>query len=209
MLCYPSGPVREGEPPGLPRVAARCRARSGRGRRGRRECPSVTGKFQIRIRAGSSACVLKLGHWRVLRCGFASVASTVTVGTKWARRAARRPPAPLRTLLLMFDDSATPRASGRRGSNSPPHSLGFTPRIDTPRSIVAHRTRDEPDGCRGLIGRQSSVGHGPASEEKRGPGKPSAESITYAAAMRGDRDAERGRTPRRDPNAGVRESGLW
>ena len=40
-LCYPSGPVREGEPPGLPRLAARCRARCGRGRRGRRawHCP--------------------------------------------------------------------------------------------------------------------------------------------------------------------------
>ena len=67
----------------------------------------------------------------------------------------------------------------------PPYSLEFTPRTDTPRSIVAHRTRDGPDGCRGLIGRRSSVGHGPAAAEKRGPRKPSAESMAYAAAMRG------------------------
>ena len=48
-----------------------------------------------------------------------------------------------------------------------------------------------------------------AAAEKRGPRKPSAESMAYAAAMRGEREAKRRRTPRRDPNAGVRESGLW
>ena len=133
----------------------------------------------------------------------------VTVGPRWARRAARRPPAPLRTLLLMTSVSATQRRPRPGRRNSTPHSLDFTPRTDTPRSIVAHRTRDGPNGCRGLIGRRSSVGHGPAAAEKRGPRKPSAESMAYTAAMRGEREAKRRRTPRRDPNAGVRESGLW
>ena len=48
-----------------------------------------------------------------------------------------------------------------------------------------------------------------AAAEKRGPRKPSAESMAYVAAMRGEREAKRRRTPRRDPNAGLRESGLW
>ena len=48
-----------------------------------------------------------------------------------------------------------------------------------------------------------------AAAEKCGPRKPSAESMAYVAAMRGEREAKRHRTPRRDPNAGVRESGLW
>ena len=100
---------------------------------------------------------------------------------------------------------AAEAATGRR--NSPPHSLEFTPLTDTPRSMVAHRTRDGPDGCRGLIGRRFSVGYGPAAAERRGPRKPSG-SMTYTAAMRGEREAKRRRTPRRDPNAGVRESGL-
>ena len=117
--------------------------------------------------------------------------TTVTVGPRWARRAARRSPAPLRTLLLMTSVSATQRRPRPGRRNSPPHSLEFTPRTDTPRSIVAHRTRDGPDGCRGLIGRRSSVGHGPAAAEKRGPRKPSAESIAYAAAIRGEREAKR------------------
>ena len=137
------------------------------------------------------------------------IADGLHFGTRWARRAARMSPAPLRTLLLMFDDSATPRASRRRGRNSPPHFRQLTPFADTTRSIVAHRTRDGPDGCRGLIGRRSSVGHGPAAAEKRGPCKPSAESLAYAAAIKGEREAKRRRSPRLDPNAGVRESGLW
>ena len=112
-------------------------------------------------------------------------------------------------MLLMTSVSATQRRPRLGRRNSPPHSLEFTPRTDTPRSIAAHHTRDGPDGCRGLIGRRSSVGYGPAAAEKRGPRKPSAESMAYTAAMRGEREAKRRRTPRRDPNAGVRESGLW
>ena len=127
--------------------------------------------------------------------------TTVTVGPRWARRAARRPPAPFRTLLLMTSVSATQRLPRPGRRNSPPHSLEFTPLTDTPRSMVAHRTRDGPDGCRGLIGRRFSIGHGPAAAERRGPRNPSG-SMAYTAAMRGDREAKRRRTPRHDPNAG-------
>ena len=103
-----------------------------------------------------------------------------------------------------YDKGFSYAAAAATRAARPPHSLEFTPRTDTPRSIVAHRTRDEPDGCRGLIGRRSSVGHEPAAAEKRGPRKPSAESMAYTAAMRGEREAKRRRTPRRDPNAGIR-----
>ena len=64
-------------------------------------------------------------------------------------------------------------------------------------------------GFRGLDQVDAAIDAITAAAEKRGPRKPSAESMAYAAAMRGEREAKRRRTPRRDPNAGVRESGLW